>query len=327
MAHDLFRDHMAYVGAVPWHGLGVQVPEGIGAEDMCRAANLDWTVEKVPAPGARPLPGKEDAFDRYLVMRARQPDEDADVALGIVGSGYEPLQNTDAFKFFEPFIDNKIATLHTAGALGRGGKVWVLARLADQIVAKDDVVDRFLLLSNSHDGSGAVSVRFTPIRVVCQNTLTYAMKKSTGVISIRHTRHVARHLANAQAEQLKAVVDKAFAEAGTLFGRMAALRMTARTADTFLESLFPRTDNQKAKGLEPERWTRIKAILADQSVTPRKTADTLWALYNAVIRDEDYRESRESTADARLGRIWFGSGYDLKLKTLNACRTALKAAA
>lgn len=328
MAHNLHQDRMAYVGSVPWHGLGKQVPSTVTADEMCKAAGLDWPVKKLLAPGARLVDPRKNLYDRYLVLRDPIfPDKEL-VALGMVGAGYEPLQNTEAFAFFEPFVNNKYAQFHTAGALGNGEKVWVLAKLNNQIVIQeDDVVDRFVLLSNSHNGSGAVSVRFTPIRVVCQNTLNFAMRRSSGVIGIRHTRHVVRNLWKAQAQELKSIIEKVFADATTLFGEMALRTMTVENIDAFLEILFPRTENQRRQSKEPERWTRIRAILEDGNATPPKTKSTLWALYNAIIRDEDYRASRESSAEARLDRVWFGSGHDLKLQALAACRTQLKKAA
>ncbi len=328
MAHDLFGDRMAYVGEVPWHGLGERVPETVTSAAMCKAAGLDWTVNKVPAPGARLVNQEKKLHDRYLIMRSRVGDETDDVALGMVGSGYEPLQNAEAFAFFEPFITGKFARFNTAGALGNGQRVWVLAKLTGEIVVRpDDVIDRYLLLSNSHDGSGSVSVRFTPIRVVCKNTLSFAMPHSSGVISVRHTRHVARNLADAQAKELKLIVEKAFSEAGTLYGAMALKAMTVETTDAFLQNLFPKSKKQQRAGTQPERWHRVKAILADASVTPPSTRSTLWALYNAIVRDEDYRVSREGPADARLNRVWFGSGEDLKLKALSLSRQQLKKAA
>ena len=78
---------------------------------------------------------------------------------------------------------------------------------------------------------------------------------------------------------------------------------------------------------EPERWARIKDILDDEAVTPRETRGTLWALYNAVVRDEDFRDTREATPDARLERVWFGRGQNLKLKALALARRQLQAAA
>ena len=328
MSHELFQDQMAFVGEKPWHGLGTLVPPDVSAAEMISVANLDWKVRKEPAPGARLIDEKKEHYDRYVMERDPVGEEKEAVALAIVGRAYKPLQNTDAFKFFEPFIEDKWAKFHSAGALGNGERVWVLARLNEQIVVgKDDVIDRYLLLSNTHDGSGAVTIRFTPIRVVCQNTLNYAQKGGKGIISVRHTRHVLDRLKRAQAEELRRLVDTVFSEADTLFGQMAAREIKVEDVDRYLELLFPRTARQKARNEQPERWTRIKNILDDEAVTPRETHRTLWALYNAVVRDEDYRTTREATADARLERVWFGRGQDLKLKALELARRQLLVAA
>lgn len=329
MTHDLMHGHMAYVGEVPWHGLGQQVADTITAAAMCSAAGLNWTVVKEPAPGARLLDPRKKRYDRYLILRDPVKDESGRVALGLVGSGYEPLQNSDAFAFFEPFIDSGFARFHTAGALGNGERVWVLAKLKDQIViGKDDPIDRYLLLANSHNGEGAVSVRFTPIRVVCQNTLNLAIAdKGKSAISVRHTRHIDRNLARAQATELKAIFDKVFADAAALFAVMAARSLKAGQRDDILEALFPRTKQQVESRERPERWRRIERVLDDGAVTPRRTAASLWGLYNAIVRDEDYRSSREAGAEARLERVWFGAGEDLKLRTLRHFRDVLSKAA
>jgi hypothetical protein len=224
------------------------------------------------------------------------------VVLGLVGGRYVPLQNEEAFEFFEPFIRNGWASFRTAGALGNGERVWVQAQLSGQIiVVPGDVIDKFLLLSNSHDGSGAVTIRFTPIRVVCQH--------------------------KAQAEELKRIVDKVFAEATTLFRRMAALTFGADESDHFLELLFPRSEAQKRANKEPERWDRIKLVLDNADITPPQTRNTLWGLYNAIVRDEDYRSSRETGETARLERVWFGSGHNLKMRALDRARNQLQQAA
>lgn len=327
MAHNLFQNSMAFVGEAPWHGLGTRVPPSVSAAEMIKAAKLDWVVSKEPAPGARFLK-ERDSYDRYLLYRGKVGDEEEKVALGMVGRDYTPLQNEEAFAFFEPLIANGWANFHTAGALGDGERVWVLTRLKNQIIINgDDVVDRFVLLSNTHDGSGAVSIRFTPIRVVCQNTLNYAMKKSSGVLSVRHTKNVQGNLAKAQAEKLQQVITKVFEDAETLFGQMVLRGMKAQSVDKFLDLLFPRTEKQRKEDKQPERWSRIKYIIDDPKITPTKTKSTLWALYNAIIRDEDYRVSRENDSQRRLYRVWFGDGHDLKKKTLYAARKYLRMAA
>ena len=327
MGHDLFQGSMAFVGETPWHRLGTAVESHVRAEQMMCAANLDWQVQKEPAPGARLLaPGH--IYDRYIVLRDPVGDETEAVALAIVGKEYEPLQNVDAFTFFEPFIDNGWAEFHTAGALGNGERVWALARLSEHMVIHgDDPIDRFLLLSNSHDGSSAVTVRFTPVRVVCQNTLSLAQADGTGVVSVRHTRNIRDNLKKTQAQALKRLSDAVFARAESLFARMAERSMAPAAVDGYLETLFPRTRRQKTQGLEPTRWGRVKQILDDETVTPSATRETLWALYNAVVRDEDYRRTREMTRDARLERVWFGRGYDLKRKALETARVQLDSAA
>lgn len=309
-------------------GLGTRVSSCIGAGEMIKAANLAWNVTVRPAPGARIVSSRPDTYDRYLIERDPVGQEKEKAVLGLVGSRYVPLQNAEAFSFFEPFIRNGWASFYTAGALGNGERVWVQAQLSGQIiVVPGDAIDKFLLLSNSHDGSGAVTIRFTPIRVVCQNTLNYAMEGGSAVISVRHTKNISDNLDKAQAEELKRIVDKVFAEATTLFGRMAALSLGADETDHFLELLFPRSEAQRKANKEPERWDRIKAVLDDKNLTPPQTRNTLWALYNAIVRDEDYRSSRETGQTARLARVWFGSGHDLKMKALNFARTQLAQAA
>jgi hypothetical protein len=143
MGHNLVQGRMAFVGEEPWHKLGKKVSASITAKEMCIAAGLEWSVWKVPAPGARIIKVKEKVYDRYLVLRDHVQDERSPVALGLVTGGYELLQNTEAFAFFEPFIESGFANFHTAGALGNGQRVWVLVKLKDQMVIGDnDRVDR-----------------------------------------------------------------------------------------------------------------------------------------------------------------------------------------
>jgi phage/plasmid-like protein (TIGR03299 family) len=325
MSHGLMNDRMAYVGDVPWHGLGTKVPATINAADMIVAAGLDWRVWKQPAPGARLLAGEQASYERFLVMRDATAKESQPVALGMVGPGYRELQNRDAFAFFQPLIDEGFAQFHTAGALYNGERIWVMAKLRDQItIGTNDAIDRYLLLSSSHDGSSAVSVSFTPVRVVCQNTLNLAMQDRKSAITISHTRHMPDRLLRAQADQLRHLTKKVFEDAHDLFGQLAAHSIKGNPED-YLERLFPPTPLQKERGETPDRWRRILAILDDTEVTPTETRNTLWALYNAVVHDEDYRQTRERDADARLNRIWFGSGQALKVKALAVAGAMAKA--
>jgi len=319
--HNLFDNRMAFVGKPAWHGLGVKVDPDIGVADMIVAAGLDWRVWKRPAPGAYDV--HTNTYARYLVMREPCGEETEDALLGVVGRKYTPLQNVEAFRFFEPFLERGWARFETAGALGRGEVVWVLARLRDDIrVGDSDKIKRYLLLSNSHDGSSAVTVRFTCVRVVCENTLILSHTKgaSGGVASIHHTRNLQTRIRLEQTAKLMELADSVFGQAHRLFASMAERRLTAGETEEYLDRLFPRSENQKEEGTEPVRWRRVSAALRNESVTPRETFHTLWGLYNAVVHEEDFRATTEREPTSRLRRIWFGRGSQLKLRALDLAR-------
>ncbi len=147
---------------------------------MIQAAGLGWQVEKRPARGYPPIKrrGKPDTFARHEIVRLPRPGtEEQEVVLGMVTDRYEPLQNVDAFSFFDPIVHQKAATFETAGALGVGERVWVLAKMPEVIeVVRGGDCEKYLLLSNTHTGQGSVIVKFTAVRVVCQNTLLLSLQ-------------------------------------------------------------------------------------------------------------------------------------------------------
>jgi phage/plasmid-like protein (TIGR03299 family) len=109
--------------------------------------------------------------------------------LGVVGSRYQPIQNREAFSFFDALVGSDEAMYHTAGVLGKGERIWIMAKLPNYIqVGKKDIVDKYLLLINSsHDGSTVVRAKLTPIRVVCNNTLSVALSGTEQEVRVRHT--------------------------------------------------------------------------------------------------------------------------------------------
>src|ERR1035437_7932561 len=180
---------MAYYGEVPWHGLGTPVPKGVTAAEMIRAAGMDWGVELRPARGAKQINSKGE-YSRYEVIRMRrEKTEEVEVLLGVVSRRYQPLQNVEAFEFFDPIVGEKKAYFETAGALGQGDRIWVMARMPDamQIVPGDECL-KYLLLSNTHTGEGSVTAKFTSVRVVCQNTLIMAMEDGQKAYRVRHSK-------------------------------------------------------------------------------------------------------------------------------------------
>jgi phage/plasmid-like protein (TIGR03299 family) len=245
--HSLFRECMAYVGEVPWHGLGHRVPASAQSSEFIKAAGLDWPVELVPAPGAKAL--KNGKFDRRLVQRPARSGEHGPVALAMVGSRYVPLQNTEAFEFFDPLLRTGWAALEAAGALGDGETAWVQAKLQDDINLRNgDVIQRYLLLRNRHNGEGAISIRFTPIRVVCQNTLTLSEKRQVAFANVRHVSGVRDKLTSVQADVLQQEVEKFSDRTSRMFAAMVDLRLSGSFRLRLLDKLCgPIRESEKRK--------------------------------------------------------------------------------
>lgn len=197
---------------IPWHTLG-KVVDSMTSEEAIKLAGLDFNVRKgrafcemdtipkedtgkypkivrelmnVPNEGIKPrFRRMEKLPDKYITFR-----EDTGDTFGIVGSKYEIVQNTEVFDFFDSIVGEKLAIYETAGALGNGEKVFVSAKLPTFLDIANDQIDQYLLFSTSHDGSGSIVVMFTPIRVVCNNTLTAALKSSSNVVRFKHTKNV-----------------------------------------------------------------------------------------------------------------------------------------
>jgi phage/plasmid-like protein (TIGR03299 family) len=311
MPHNI--DSMAYYGDPPWHGLGTRVPARATAAQMIGAAGLDWQVKKKPIPNVGA--GAKDESRRFQLIRMPRNGSESEVPLGVVGPRYLPLQNSAAFEFFDPIVGEQKAVFETAGSLGNGERVWVLARTPGEIrVIGDDCCSKFLLLSNAHDGRGSVMVKFTPIRVVCQNTLLLAIESGEKGHRVRHSTNMQDRLREVQ--DLLTVMWQTFQAAETLFQSLAKVQVDTARLDTFLQAVYPLTEQQRKEHTRPERWNHI-TILYERGDSPAlRPSHTLWGAYNAVTRYEDYRIANEAGPDRGLNRVWFGHGADVKLRAL-----------
>lgn len=171
-------ESMVSVREVPWHGLGTIVGQQLTAREALVESGLDWSVEKqeiMLAENSELIPGK------YATVR----QTDGKV-LGVVGEQYEVLQNSDAFEFMDALVDSGDAKYETAGSLKGGRRTWVMMTLPEGVTIAGDQVDLYLALTNSHDGSSAVTAFATPVRVVCTNTLNLAIGSARRAWSIRH---------------------------------------------------------------------------------------------------------------------------------------------
>jgi phage/plasmid-like protein (TIGR03299 family) len=310
---------MAYYGEKPWHGLGQKIPARADAAKMIQAAGLNWLVEKRPARGV-PV-DRNGRASRYEIVRKPRSCEEQEILLGLVSERYEPLQNACAFEFFDPVVGENKACFETAGALGCGERIWVLARLPDPIVVvHGDECDKYLLLSNTHDGKGSVNAKFTSVRVVCQNTLILAMKDGQQVFRVRHSRNMNERLS--QVADLMALTREVYEESAKLFRQMAEIRLVSASLDGYLEAVFPRTPKQKRDGGCPDRWQHVMDLFESTKDLPTaRIRGTLWAAYNAITQFEDYKQpQKEETQDERLDRAWFGSSAAVKLRALEKAR-------
>jgi phage/plasmid-like protein (TIGR03299 family) len=308
---------MAYYGEVPWHGLGKQVPKGLTAEQMIRAAGLDWDVELLPARGAREI-NRKGEFSRYEVVRVPRPNTaETEVLLGVVGRRYQPLQNVEAFGFFDSIVGERKAYFETAGALGEGERIWVMAKMPQAMeIVRGDECFKYLLLSNTHSGDGSVIVRFTAMRVVCQNTLMLAMEDGQKAYRVRHSKQMQFKLD--ELAGFLAITQGVFLKAEELFKRLAKVQMIEDRLEHYLGAVFLRSDEQKKKGEKPLRWRFLREVFETRKdLQLPGVRGTLWGAYNAVTRFEDYKQpQQEEQPDQRLERTWFGGGADTKLKAL-----------
>ena len=302
-------EQMMFVGATPWHGLGNKVEADIGIEDAIVSAGLDWEV------GLKDLQTVDGVPVNH---RATYRKTDGSI-LGVVGPRYTPLQNRDSFDWFQPFLDAGECALHTAGSLHSGQKVWVLAQLNrdnSEIVAGDEV-SKFILLSNSHDGTTAIRVGYTPIRVVCANTLAWAHSNTNSqLIRIRHTRSSKSNLENVR--DIMDNINAGFEATAEQFRFLASKDFNQADIRRYVKTLLG-----IEKVVDADIKTRTRNIL-DEIIgiitdSPEQamvgTRGTYWAAYNGYNSYLNYVKGR--TEDNRLDSLWFGAGSNENIKALN----------
>ena len=200
------KEHSFYsLKSAAWHGLGQVVQEAKTSDEVLKLAHLDWTVNKLPVYAQYPTDSNYLDENKVRLRGTIVPNvkaltrNDNGVILGSCTDRYEVLNNIDAFSFIDNIVGEKLAIYETAGALGKGEIVFVLAKLPDYIKPTDnkDIIEKYILFTTGHDGSTAVKAMFTPVRVVCNNTLNMALKNNIGRVSIKHTKNMNDKIKNA----------------------------------------------------------------------------------------------------------------------------------
>jgi len=308
MAHMV--ETMAYAGEVPWHGLGTKVPADLTPEQMLEAAGLDWEVEKVDltygdnqiVPGKKGLVRSSDG--KYL---------------DTIGDDWNPLQNRDAFEFFNDFVQAGDMEMHTAGSLEDGRRTWALAKVKDAFeLFKGDVTENYLLFSNPHKYGMSIDVRMTPIRVVCNNTITMALNGvSDQMVKIHHRNEFDANLVK---EMLGVAKEKleTYKEAAQFLG---SKKFTNDSIVEYFNGLFPASKIDEDKPLADQISRTAKQAIETLDTQPGAEfgAGTWWQAFNTVTYMTDHTLGR--SADTRLKSAWFG--YNRKRK-IAALETAIE---
>lgn len=322
-------DNMVYLGATPWHNLGTlaDTNDKYNWKEFAGKANLLWGVRKEPlctVSYAQSIMNeniknsKDNEIiantDSFAVVR-----EDTNTVLGVVGSGYTPLNNGDAFKFFQDWLDAKVVELNTAGSLWSGKKVWVLAKISqDNIkdVLPNDSIERYILLSNAHDGTQAVRLGFTNIRVVCHNTISLAHTSSDSkLIRCVHSSKLKQNM-----EEIKSIMNLAKQEFEASMEKYQLLtKKQINSADlTKYVKILLEIDKKEEKDISTRSKNIMKKIFDLMEASPQKIAGvsgTYWAAYNSFNQYLVHHQG--NNAENRLNNIWFGQNKSKNDKALN----------
>ena len=242
-------ESMFYVRETPWHGLGTKVLEAPASKDALQLAGLSWRVLQEPIYTAT-----EELVDGY---KANVRDSDRKV-LGVVTDRYRVIQNDEAFAFTDGLLGEGVK-YETAGSLQGGRKVWLLAHMPHEYIISGERISPYLLFSNTHDGSGAIKVALTPIRVVCQNTLNLALAGAKRSWSMIHTGDIKEKMQEAKNTLLLA--EKYMDELGKEFEALRMKKLTDKQVMEYIEILLPIED-----GSTPQQEKNMKRLREDMKI-------------------------------------------------------------
>jgi phage/plasmid-like protein (TIGR03299 family) len=313
-------------GGTPWHGLGTYVGDDpLLSKEAIKAAGLDWEVEKRPLWTADAEGKPTIEVETHMAVIRKTDDQ----KLGIVGANYVPVQNLDSFEFTDALVDEGLMRYHTAGSLRNGQRIWLLGKIGQSDILPKDTLDRYLLLWNTHDGSGALRVLFTNVRVVCANTARVALSQGKGEgVYLRHTMNIKNRLE--KAKEVLGLANKEFDKFVEFAQALSKLKMSATNFEKFSEFLVP--DNPEAESNTRAENTRMELsnLFTDgRGQNLPGVRGTGWAAYSAVVEFANYfRSSRggDAAQERRFESSLFGSGDQLIQKSVGFLQKALKAA-
>lgn len=287
-----------------WHGLGQVKLEGLmTSEEALELAQLNYRVEKMPLFFESPDKDKIYINDKFAVVRT-----DAYIPLGVVGSYYNVLQNEEAFSILDDIVGEGKAVYDTAGALKDGQIVFITIKLPGEIQVKDDKVEKYLLFTNSHDGSKALTVGFTPIRVVCNNTLHAALSTMRNSVTVKHTKNIRSRVE--EAARILGLANIYMDDLGIVLNKAARKPIMDNELRKYFIDVLTEDNNRKEQVKEEEFSTRFKNILEKieryyfEDVTQEGIVGTWYGAYNAVTGY--YRHCINKQGEELVNTLFYG---------------------
>ena len=328
MAHLV--ETMAYTGQTPWHGLGEQLPSKQPIEVWAQAAGMDWQIKESPVHFSIDNIHNASMFGSFEEQKVLYRS-DTNTALSVVSNRYQVVQPMEVLAFYRDLTEHAGFELETAGVLKGGRKFWALAKTGHSTALKgNDVVNGYLLLATSCDGSLATVAMPTTVRVVCNNTLSIAVNNRENAVKVSH-----RSVFDADAVKQRLGVavshwDQFMYEMKVLSERKVSTKEANAYFETLLTQTTPQSPDNTPSGLRllkpsstpiipnERAYKKLQTMYGGQGRGAELTAakNTAWGLLCAVTEFVDHERQARSTEN-RLDSAWFGNGAQMKQQALN----------
>jgi len=333
MAHNLYVNNETgkasffSVKEKAWHNLGQIVENYPTSAEALRFAGLDYSVEKRKLFTLDNDNQQDDPEETIIVPEIEVPGyfatlrTDTEQVVGVVGKDYEVVQNVDAFSFFDAIVGGDGIQYETAGALGKGERIFITAKLPGYIqVGNNDLIEKYLFLTTSHDGFGSITAAFTPTRIVCNNTLNAALRNCSGSIKIRHTANAKDRLS--EAHRVMGISNELTEQLDGIFNQWAKVRITDQQLQRLIQlAMVPNKEvlqnlqNGKQDELSTAFQNMCNAVYEYGMTSPTQqtetTKGTVFGAYNAVT---GYFQNVRSfkNEEAKIKSLLFGGTAQLR---------------
>lgn len=314
-------NNSSYKGTLAW-GYGTSVEGLATSKEAAEAGGLSWGVTKAPLVAV--VPKSDGTFENQMVPgKFHVRRDDSDKIIGIVGKNFRPVPNLEAMGLMDALAQEAGAIFKSVGSIGDGERVWMMAQLPNSLRVKgsDDIIDKYLLLSNAHNGSKSLVMGFTPFRRMGASVMNIAVGRLNDKLSIRHTAKFDEHVK--EARRVLKLQEAYFEHLGIMFDGLADVPVDNKKFNEVLDAVMPLPTEGRTEKAEGSR-ERLEALWAAENRT-NPFANTAWSLFSAFSNYGDHEKSFKSRKDddgskdqLRFLSIMEGSAQSLKNDALSA---------